>query len=87
MAYDWRIENRNEGAELEEASSEEGSAIARIDAQKVIACFEDDPLPKDTRGHDGWCEMCRSAGIEWADPAEYETKRTKIRRRLEKVQL
>jgi hypothetical protein len=43
IAWEWRGETQD--SDLDEvASSEEASAIAVVDAQKLIALFEDDPV-------------------------------------------
>jgi len=88
IAWDWRVENRDEGVEGEPTSSEEGQAIARLDAQRVIELFKDDPIAQKiligmvdgARGED----LRELSGLT---RTEYESKRTKIRRRLEKVPL
>ena len=88
IAWDWRVENRHEGVEAEPTSSEEGHAIARLDAQRVIELFKDDPIAQKiligmvdgARGED----LRELTGLT---RTEYESKRTKIRRRLEKVPL
>lgn len=59
---------------------------AGLDAQKIIAIFDDDPIAqkiviammKGSRGE----ELREISGLT---QTEYENKRTKIRRRLEKV--
>jgi DNA-directed RNA polymerase specialized sigma24 family protein len=88
IAWDWRVENRNEEGQPEETGFDESSAIARIDAQKVMACFEDDPIAQKillgimdgARGED----LRELSGLT---RTEYESKRAKIRRRLEKMPL
>ena len=88
IAWDWRLEVRDEGVEMEATGSEEGQAIARLDAQKVIDLFKDDPIAQKiligmvdgARGED----LRELSGLT---RTEYESKRTKIRRRLEKVPL
>ena len=87
IAWDWRVEN-HDGVEVEPTGSEEGHAIARLDAQKVIELFKDDPIAQKiligmvdgARGED----LRELSGLT---RTEYESKRTKIRRRLEKVPL
>jgi hypothetical protein len=86
IAWDWRVENRDEGVEGEPTGSEEGHAIARLDAQRVIDLFKDDPIAQKiligmmdgARGED----LRELSGLT---RTEYESKRTKIRRHLEKV--
>ena len=90
IAWDWRMQRQDHGADeetqSEPASSEEGNAIARIDAQKILGYFDDDPIAKrillgmmdGARGED----LRELSGLT---KTEYESKRTKIRRRLEKL--
>jgi len=84
IAWDWR--NTAVAAEVEElAAGGEGSVSAGIDAKKLIALFADDPIAQQlvigmmegARGEELW----ESTGIKKVD---YESKRKKIRRRIEK---
>jgi DNA-directed RNA polymerase specialized sigma24 family protein len=87
IAWDWRVES-HDAVEVEPTGSEEGHAIARLDAQKVIELFKDDPIAQKiligmvdgARGED----LRELSGLT---RTEYESKRTKIRRHLEKVPL
>jgi DNA-directed RNA polymerase specialized sigma24 family protein len=84
IAWDWRSEV-HDGDPDETARPEESSAIARIDAQKLVALFADDPLAQElvvgmmegARGEELW----ESSGLT---KTEYESKRRKIRRRIER---
>jgi RNA polymerase sigma-70 factor (ECF subfamily) len=68
------------------AKHHEGEVIARIDTQKLIALFGDDPVAQKlvvgmlegARGQDLW----QSIGLTQTD---YESKRKKIRRRIERL--
>jgi RNA polymerase sigma-70 factor (ECF subfamily) len=89
IAWDWRGDSRNaDSEETELASPEEGNAIARIDAQKLLTLFTDDPIAQKlivgmmegARGEDLW----ESSGLT---KTEYESKRKKIRRRIERLWL
>jgi DNA-directed RNA polymerase specialized sigma24 family protein len=88
IAWDWRLENHDEGVEVQPTGPEEGHAIARLDAQKVIDLFKGDPIAQKilmgmvdgARGED----LRELSGLT---RTEYESKRTKIRRHLEKVPL
>jgi hypothetical protein len=67
---------------------EDGTAAARIDMQKIIEMFNDDPIAQTViiammdgaRGE----ELRKASGLT---QTEYESKRTKIRRRIEKLAL
>jgi DNA-directed RNA polymerase specialized sigma24 family protein len=84
IAWDWRCDRRGETAPAGIAS-EEGNADAALDAEKILAIFEDDPVAKrivlgmmeGARGE----ELMASSGL---GGRAYESKRTKIRRRIEK---
>lgn len=93
IAWDWRVLNRDDETQLDETqldetSSQEDRSIARIDAQKVVAYFDDDAIAQKIlvgmmdgmRGED----LRKLSGLSGT---EYESKRAKIRRRLEKVSL
>ncbi|MBV9563083.1 MAG: hypothetical protein JOY90_21960 [Bradyrhizobium sp.] len=84
IAWEWRIEAHGERSG-EPAVCEEGSAIARIDMQRLLALFDDDAIGRGivigmmegARGE----ELRRSSGLS---KTEYESKRRKIRRRIER---
>ncbi len=90
IAWEWR---RNDGLMVEDyEASDEGSGargvIARLDVQRVLALFDDDPIAKKlaaqmmvgTKAE----ELQAACGLS---STEYESKRKKIRRRIEKLQL
>jgi DNA-directed RNA polymerase specialized sigma24 family protein len=87
IAWDWRTQRYEEAPEASSAS-EEGSAIARLDAQKLVALFADDVIARQivvgimegARGEELWEQNGLSK-------TEYESKRRKIRRRIEKLWL
>jgi len=87
IAWEWRAETIKERSG-EAAVSEEGSVIARIDTGKFLALFEDDAVAREivvgimegARGEELW----QSSGLS---KTEYESKRRKIRRRIEKLWL
>jgi hypothetical protein len=87
IAWDWRVEMQRGEAE-EEVYPAEGDAIARIDAQKLMALFDDDPIAQkllsgmmeDARDQELW----EATGLTRTD---YESKRKKIRRRIERLWL
>jgi hypothetical protein len=84
VAWEWRTKAHNEHSS-EPAVSEEGSLIARIDMQRLLALFDDDAIAKGivigmmegARGE----ELRESSGL---GQTEYESKRRKIRRRIER---
>jgi hypothetical protein len=85
IAWDWRNTGVTEADPEELTTGDESSASAAIDAKKLIALFADDPvaqqivigLMEGARGEDLW----ESTGLTKVD---YESKRKKIRRRIEK---
>jgi DNA-directed RNA polymerase specialized sigma24 family protein len=88
IAWDWREEDHFEDAEPELIGHEDQSALARIDIKKIIGMFSNDPaaqtillaMAQGARGE----ELRKLSGLS---PTEYESKRTKIRRQLEKLAL
>jgi len=87
IAWDWRTQIYDEAPEASSAS-EEGNAIARLDAQKFVALFADDLIAQQivvgimegARGEELW----EQSGLS---KTEYESKRRKIRRRIERMWL
>jgi DNA-directed RNA polymerase specialized sigma24 family protein len=87
IAWDWRAERHVDSAEATGiAGWDDQSAAARIDLRKTIALFSDDPIAQrilialmdGTRGE----ELRELSGL---GKTEYESKRTKTRRRLERA--
>ena len=86
IAWDWQAERRDEGTDVGDIGYEDQAAAARIDLQKIIGLFDDDPVAQKmvialldgARGE----ELRELSGLTKTD---YESKRTKIRRRIEKV--
>jgi DNA-directed RNA polymerase specialized sigma24 family protein len=86
IAWDWQAENHVESSEVSDIGYEDQTAAVRIDIQKIIALFDDDliaqrmvvALMDGARGE----ELRELSGLT---KTEYESKRTKIRRRLEKA--
>ena len=86
IAWDWR--RRDESVEVGDVGYEDQTAAARIDLQKVIVLFDDDPIAQKmvilsalldgARGE----ELRELSGL---NKTQYESKRAKIRRRIEKV--
>ncbi len=86
IAWDWQAERRDESVEVGDVGYEDQTAAARIDLQKVIVLFDDDPIAQKmvialldgARGE----ELRELSGL---NKTQYESKRAKIRRRIEKV--
>jgi RNA polymerase sigma-70 factor (ECF subfamily) len=96
IASDWRVGGENSGGRNEDPGEEEaatavsgeGEAVAKIDAQKLVGLFNDDPaaqklligMMEGARGEELW----ESSGLTKTD---YDSKRRKIRRRIERLWL
>ena len=86
IASDWVPESLDDAVDVDEIGCVNHSAAARIDARKMLALFDDDPIAQKI-----FVAMLEGArGEELRDlsglaPKDYETKRTKMRRRLEKM--
>jgi RNA polymerase sigma-70 factor (ECF subfamily) len=85
IASDWPLE-RHDDVQVDEIGYVNHAGAARIDAQKMLALFDDDPIAQKIfvamlEGAKGE-ELRAVSGLAQKD---YETKRTKMRRRLEKV--
>jgi DNA-directed RNA polymerase specialized sigma24 family protein len=86
IAWDWRTESHDVHTDVEAIGYEDHTAAVRIDTQKIIGIFNDDPaaqriiraMMEGARGE----ELRELSGLT---QTEYESKRTKIRRRLEKM--
>jgi hypothetical protein len=85
IAWEWKG-LRYEETELGDGGAEERGLLAKIDLKRIIALFDDDLIAKKivigmmdgTRGE----ELEQASGLS---PTEYESKRKKIRRRIEKL--
>jgi DNA-directed RNA polymerase specialized sigma24 family protein len=85
IASDWMAEGRDDAVDIDDIGYVNHAAAARIDMQKMFALFDDDPVAQKIfvamlEGVKGE-ELRRLSGLA---PKDYETKRTKMRRRLEK---
>jgi RNA polymerase sigma-70 factor (ECF subfamily) len=87
IAWDWRrVQSHGEDVDVDSIGVESHSAVASLDTQKIIALFDDDPVAQriiiammdSARGE----ELREASGLT---QTEYESKRRKIRRRLEKL--
>jgi DNA-directed RNA polymerase specialized sigma24 family protein len=85
IASDWIAESHDDAVDIDEIGYVNHAAAARIDMQKMFALFDDDPVAQKIfaamlEGVKGE-ELRQISGLA---PRDYETKRTKMRRRLEK---
>jgi DNA-directed RNA polymerase specialized sigma24 family protein len=85
IASDWIAESRDDAVNIDDIGYVNHAAAARIDVQKMFALFDDDPVAQKIfaamlEGVKG--EQLRQ--LSGLAPKDYETKRTKMRRRLEK---
>jgi DNA-directed RNA polymerase specialized sigma24 family protein len=86
IAWEWKKELPDKPSDIADPESEERRAIAGLDVIKIIALFDDDPaaqiivrgMMEGARGQ----ELQELSGL---DKTDYESKRTKIRRRVEKL--
>lgn len=88
VAWDWRKRAISDELNENSGGGQEGGAEAKIEAMKIVALFDDDPIAQrlvigmmeGVRGE----ELRNGSGLS---NTEYESKRKKIRRRLEKLEL
>ena len=88
IAWEWKKEFVERDDAATDFQGEERRAIASLDVVKVLALFDDDPaaqvivrgMMEGARGQ----ELQQLSGL---DKTDYESKRTKIRRRIEKLEL
>jgi hypothetical protein len=86
IAWEWKNELHGEDTDVGDEGVQERGTIARIDIGRIIALFDDDPVAQKivigmmdgARGE----ELQEASGL---DQTEYESKRKKIRRRIEKL--
>ena len=85
IAWEWKSEGPLDATPSTDLKMEERNANAVIDAAKIVAMFDDDPVARNmvaammdgARGE----ELQTISGL---GKVAYESKRTKIRRRIEK---
>jgi RNA polymerase sigma-70 factor (ECF subfamily) len=85
IAWEWRYDRHGETAATDVGCAD-GRADAALEAQKILAVFDDDPVAKrivlammdGARGE----ELAAVSGL---GKREYESKRTKIRRRIDRL--
>ncbi len=86
VSGDWQPADHDESADVDSMGVDNHPQAAGFDAQKIIATFDDDTIAQKIviammKGLKGE-ELREMSGLT---QTEYESKRTKIRRRLEKV--
>jgi hypothetical protein len=85
IAWEWKGLH-DEEIELGDGGAEERGLLAKIDLKRIVALFDDDPIAQKIlmgmadgrRGED----LERASGLS---PTEYQSKRKKIYRRIEKL--
>lgn len=85
IASDWLADSRDDSVDVDAIGYVNHAAAARIDLHKMLALFADDPIAgkifsamlQGVKGE----ELREVSGLS---PRDYETKRTKMRRRLER---
>ncbi len=86
IAWEWRKETLETLPEGGDPGGEERRAIANLDVAKIIALFDDDPAAQIiVRGMMEGARGQELQDLSGLDKTEYESKRTKIRRRIEKL--
>jgi RNA polymerase sigma-70 factor (ECF subfamily) len=91
IASEWKLKKRNEWTldevMLSDEEAEARGAMARLDIEKILSLFDDDPIARKLA--EGMMvgataeELQAECGLS---QTEYESKRKKIRRRIEKLQ-
>ena len=88
IAWEWKSEPIERAPEAADPDGEERRAIAGLDVAKILALFDDDPLAQAiVRGMMDGARGLELQELSGLDKTDYETKRTKIRRRIEKLSL
>jgi DNA-directed RNA polymerase specialized sigma24 family protein len=86
IAWEWRSKPAGEADDAVDPSSGESRAIASIDVAKIIALFDDDrAAQKIVIGMMDGARGQELQDLSGLGKTEYESKRTKIRRRIEKL--
>jgi hypothetical protein len=86
IAWEWKNELPDKPSDIADPGSEERRAIAGLDVIKIIALFDDDPAAQIiVRGMMEGARGQELQDLSGLDKTDYESKRTKIRRRVEKL--
>ena len=85
IAWEWKSEGPLDQTPSTDLKMEERKAHAAIDAGKIVALFEDDAIARNmVAAMMGGARGEELQAISGLDKVAYESKRTKIRRRIEK---
>jgi hypothetical protein len=85
IAWEWKSEGPPDATASTDLKLEERNANAIIDAEKIVALFEDDPIARNmVTAMMGGARGEELQAISDLGKVAYESKRTKIRRRVEK---
>ena len=88
IASEWKSQALDRAPERIDPDGEERRAIARFDVAKIIALFDDDRAAQAiVRGMLDGARGQELQDLSRLDKTDYESKRTKIRRRIEKLSL
>jgi len=88
IAWEWKKEFVEREADGTDFGGEERRAIASLDVGKVLSLFDDDPAAQSiVRGMMEGARGQELQQLSGLDKTEYESKRTKIRRRIEKLEV
>ena len=86
IAWEWKKETPDAMPDGADPGGEERRAIAGLDVHKIIALFDDDPAAQIiVRGMMEGARGQELQDLSGLDKTDYESKRTKIRRRIEKL--
>ena len=85
IAWEWKNEGPPDATASTDLKTEERNANAVLDAAKIVALFEDDPVARNmVTAMMGGARGEELQAISGLGKVAYESKRTKIRRRVEK---
>jgi DNA-directed RNA polymerase specialized sigma24 family protein len=88
IAWEWKNEFPDADREAADPQREERRANASLDVVKLIALFDDDAVAQTiVRGMMEGARGQELQALSGLDKTDYESKRTKIRRRIEKLWL
>lgn len=86
IAWEWKSELLERAPEAADPDGEERRAIASLDVAKILGLFDDDPVAQAiVRGMMDGARGQELQDLSGLDKTDYESKRTKIRRRIEKL--
>jgi DNA-directed RNA polymerase specialized sigma24 family protein len=86
IAWEWKKELPATPPGGDDPGGEERRAIAGLDVAKIVALFDDDPAAQIiVRGMMEGARGQELQDLSGLDKTDYESKRTKIRRRIEKL--